>query len=57
MKPLLTTLACATALALLSSTSYAATHRETTGSKVAAKNVIFMIGDGMGPAYLSAYRY
>lgn len=57
MKPLLTTLACATALALLSSTSYAATPHQTTGSKVAAKNVIFMIGDGMGPAYLSAYRY
>lgn len=24
---------------------------------IAPKNVIFMIGDGMGPAYLAAYRY
>ena len=23
----------------------------------APKNIIYMIGDGMGPAYLSAYRY
>ncbi|QIZ76458.1 alkaline phosphatase [Ferrimonas lipolytica] len=26
-------------------------------SQPTAKNVIYMIGDGMGPAYLSAYRY
>lgn len=28
-----------------------------TFSHAAPKNIIFMIGDGMGPAYLSAYRY
>ncbi|MDZ7903317.1 MAG: alkaline phosphatase [Rheinheimera sp.] len=26
-------------------------------AQAAPKNVIYMIGDGMGPAYLSAYRY
>lgn len=26
-------------------------------AQAAPKNIIFMIGDGMGPAYLSAYRY
>ena len=26
-------------------------------AEAAPKNIIFMIGDGMGPAYLSAYRY
>lgn len=27
------------------------------GSQAAPKNIIYMIGDGMGPAYLAAYRY
>jgi alkaline phosphatase len=36
-------------LACLASTSFAVT--------AAPKNIIYMIGDGMGPAYLAAYRY
>ena len=29
----------------------------TTPVLAAPKNIIYMIGDGMGPAYLTAYRY
>lgn len=29
----------------------------TTAVLAAPKNIIYMIGDGMGPAYLTAYRY
>lgn len=55
MKPLLTTLSAAVIATLaLNSVSCAAANQS---SNVTPKNVIFMIGDGMGPAYLSAYRY
>ncbi|MCB5225805.1 alkaline phosphatase [Alishewanella sp. 16-MA] len=29
----------------------------STAASAAPKNIIYMIGDGMGPAYLTAYRY
>ncbi|GGB50754.1 alkaline phosphatase [Virgibacillus dakarensis] len=32
-------------------------HKETPHNKGKAKNVIVLIGDGMGPAYTTAYRY
>lgn len=40
---------------LLISTLFAAMLPQM--AEAAPKNIIFMIGDGMGPAYLSAYRY
>lgn len=43
-----------TVMAALSSTM---TLAATPAKTIAPKNVIFMIGDGMGPAYLAAYRY
>ena len=30
---------------------------EMSGAEIKPKNIIFMIGDGMGPNYLAAYRY
>lgn len=55
MKSLFTASAIAltVAVACASSSANAAAASKT----IAPKNVIFMIGDGMGPAYLAAYRY
>ena len=45
-----------TALLLsLSTASFISTATPT--QEVAPKNIIMVIGDGMGPAYTSAYRY
>jgi len=49
------TLALCTALSLMPNMSFAAAAPKA--APAAPKNVIYMIGDGMGPAYLAAYRY
>ncbi|MCL1078454.1 alkaline phosphatase [Parashewanella spongiae] len=50
------TLSSLFALTLLSSaTTFAANAVSETSSK--PKNIVFVIGDGMGPAYTTAYRY
>lgn len=41
----------------LSGSALAAATASTTSPTPAPRNIIYMIGDGMGPAYLAAYRY
>lgn len=49
--------ASAVALTVAIACATTSAHAAAPSKNIAPKNVIFMIGDGMGPAYLAAYRY
>ncbi|WP_323704717.1 alkaline phosphatase [Mammaliicoccus sp. Dog046] len=54
---LLTTTAMGTAFASGTPDSQASSNVSVTGNTKNPKNIIFMVGDGMGPSYNSAYRH